>query len=212
MIIKSHKKDLQNRQRHVFMVMVSFVLLAALPACTEISVPGAAEVIDTSPPATDEHQLPIVIDGMADDWSAFSPVEIDDSGDSLLGDVMDITGLYIVMDHEYYYLMLQAGKMPSKEWVVNFFTDTVEGEGCGEADTIIYVWSIYPDEFIITSADGCGYGDTNLRSEGLFKWEDVLEIRIPMTNLNEYSKLNIMRVTSQVRNEEGEWTRPDQMP
>lgn len=159
-----------------------------------------------------EQQLPFTIDGNASDWKDYAPVLTDPAGDSEAGKVMDFTELYTAKDDNYLYLMFKAGQKPSTEWAVYFNVDTIPGDQCGTADQRIYVWSIYPNSFSIYGLKGCDKAGDTSRYSTEYKWSgDVLEIKIPLMYLGDYTTLDITKVDASVENNNG-WSTPDTIP
>lgn len=139
-------------------------------------------------------QLPFTIDGNASDWTGYSPVLTDASGDSQAGNVMDFTELYTAKDDNYLYIMLKAGNKPSSEWAINFYLDTSPGNQCEAADRVLEIWSQRPDAFTINSLNGCeNVNDTEVYSTQ-FRWGNVLEIKIPLYVLGNTENLSIVKL------------------
>lgn len=184
-----------------------------------LNLPNSAEACGHFPWGTltvPPSQLPLTIDGDASDWAGTTPVLTDPAGDSSSGEVMDFTELYTAMDDNYLYLLLKAGTQPAGEWAVNFYIDTREGGTCGDADTILSISSANPDSFTTVTPRSCAPGDDaddGMAGPGSFKWlGSVLEIKIPLIFLDDFTKLEPTWLISYIMNDDGSYTMPDSMP
>jgi hypothetical protein len=166
-----------------------------------IAHPSGCEGIPWGSPEMPPQQIPITIDGKADDWVGYSPVLTNPASNSPIG--MDLTELYTDQDENYLYIMLNGGKRPSLDWAVNFLLDSkTGGEQCGTADSIINLYSENHDSFIFNETlNGCNPADNNNQSfTAQYVWGDVLEARIPLIFLGDYTSVTIVKVVGQTLN------------
>lgn len=159
--------------------------------------------------------LNINIDGYvsANEWPG-EPILTDASGDLLFGNAMDLTELYATRDDTYLYLMLRAGSQPAGDWGLGISLDADPAlGGCGSAETVLKFDSRWLDSFkvdrlvdcdIMNSTDVGLYGGNNY----LFRWGDVVEVRIPLAYLSSPDKVTPTRVETYA----DERLNPDIMP
>jgi hypothetical protein len=128
---------------------------------------------------------------------------------------MDFTALYTARDDNYLYVMIQAGARPGKWWV-QLNIDTNSENQCGAAEKLIlFNYEDAQSRFGLGNLAGCNIVDdeTFLPHIGsTFVWEDVIEMKIPLSTLGEYGPLNLISVSGYAINSSDEGVVPDTMP
>lgn len=162
-----------------------------------LSADKSACEIDEWGEITFPQQLPLAIDGRADDWAGYETVLIDSSEDSAKSKMMDLSELYLAIDENYLYLMLDAGEKPpesSTDWSFYFHLDLNIDNGCGSTDRIIKLWAEDPYAFEVYSLDKCD--DTLSKQYPVtYVWDEVLELKIHLAYLKNPQQITALDVT-----------------
>ena len=167
-------------------------------------------VVLPSPTPAPAPTLPIVIDGNAQDWSAMTPVLEDEEGDSLAGEDMDLTTLYLAQDANYVYLMLRtAAAFTEEQAEVDLWLDLLPGSHCDQSEVGL---AFHPDDTVgAWNSTVCGIINPLGVAGALVRWGDVLEARIPRASLGEHE--HIIPVTVRLNTPfNGEWNSADVIP
>ena len=167
-------------------------------------------VVQPSPTPGPAPTLPIVIDGNAQNWSAMTPVLEDEEGDSLAGEDMDLTAMYLAQDANYVFLMLRtAAALTEEQAEVDLWLDLLPGSHCDQSEVGL---AFHPDDTVgAWDSTVCGRINPLGIVGALVRWGDVLEARIPRASLGEHE--HIIPVTVRLNTPfNGEWNSADVIP
>ncbi len=155
-------------------------------------------------------QLGLVVDGKREDWAGEEPVLSDKGGDSAAGEALDLRALFMKLDDNYLYLLLEAGPQLAGKWAVDFFIDLKVQNACGSSERSIKVWSDQPGAFTVASVDGCNDSSAQVYP-ALFAWEDALEVRIPLAYLDNPLEPSMISMKGIQVDAQGGFSYPDYM-
>ena len=139
-----------------------------------------------------------------------TPVLEDEEGDSLAGEDMDLTTLYLAQDANYVYLMLRtAAAFTEEQAEVDLWLDLLPGSHCDQSEVGL---AFHPDDTVgAWNSTVCGIINPLGVAGALVRWGDVLEARIPRASLGEHE--HIIPVTVRLNTPfNGEWNSADVIP
>lgn len=142
-------------------------------------------------------QLPITIDGYANDWSGYQASLSDIQQDDTASGVMNLSNFYVTTDENYLYMMVEAGRKPDEanpDWSFYFHLDLFVKNACGSSDRIIKLWAENPYAFKLSSLDKCDY-TLSTQYPVMYSWEEVLEIKINLAYLKNPPQVSALDVT-----------------
>ncbi len=159
-------------------------------------------------------ELPISIDGSDEDWVSYQPILTDPAGDSIAGDVMDFTELYVAEDTNYLYLMLKAGAKPDSiwdSWSATFSADLSVENRCGGTAWEFHVNSDNPNAILINRMVGCDGNISEQAYPAEYIWGDVLEVRVLQAYLRNPSEIEIFNVKGFLLESADNYIMPDEI-
>lgn len=159
-------------------------------------------------------ELEISIDGQDQDWAGYQPVLTDTAGDSIAGEVMDFTEVFVAEDTNYLYLMLRAGTKPGESWepwTIAFSADLSVENLCEGTEWEFHIHSENANGILIDRMVGCD-GNPDMKAyPAEYAWGDVLEIRILKAYLRNPPEIDILQVKSYLIESDESYILSDEM-
>jgi hypothetical protein len=136
----------------------------------------------------------IDVDGNPEDWSSLEPALVDPEGDSICDADDDIKHIYTAMDGSYAYVMVETYGGPIDESaVIEVDFDYKPGqhsrygfELCDDLHTNISGFGLYP----WYDADLDGFHDPYPINGYVVAWGDVMELKIPLSEIENATYFN----------------------